>query len=98
MRSLTTGWIALGLSVALSACASRIASAPASQSARDGKPSQATAASDAEQASRASKARARREASWAEYYSDVMRRIKKHGGIVIWIAPPQVKTVQTAQR
>jgi len=43
--------------------------------------------------------RARRAATWAEYYSDVMRRAKRHGGVVIWIQPPQVKEVEiTAQR
>jgi hypothetical protein len=30
----------------------------------------------------------RREMTWAEYYSDVMQRSRKWGGMVIWINPP----------
>jgi hypothetical protein len=97
-RTLLTGpWnapIALGLLLSLTACAGSAASAPASKDASD----VASAAQDGEPA-RKSALRARRAATWAEYYADVMRRAKRHGGVVIWIQPPQVKEVEiTAQR
>ena len=95
MRLLAMGWIGLSLLVALPACAGGNAASAPGQNASD---VQARASQDAEEAERRQEARERREASWAEYYSDVMRRAKKHGGVVIWIAPPQVKTIETAQR
>jgi len=80
----------------LSACAGSARQRAPSQSAGDAKTAESHAAQDA---STSREGRARGEPSWSEYYTDVMRRAKKHGGVVIWITPPQVKKVEaTAQR
>jgi hypothetical protein len=34
-----------------------------------------------------------REMTWSEYYTSVMQNAERRGGIVIWINPPQVRTV-----
>jgi hypothetical protein len=31
--------------------------------------------------------------TWSEYYTSVMQNAERRGGIVIWINPPQVRTV-----
>ena len=74
LRSRSTAWLCA--SVLLCACAARQSAPPVAISARQ------RAAND-ERAER-------RHARWAEYYAEVMERMRKHGGLVIWIAPPQV--------
>jgi hypothetical protein len=34
-----------------------------------------------------------REMTWSEYYASVMRNAERRGAMVIWINPPEVRTV-----
>lgn len=39
----------------------------------------------------------RREMTWAEYYTEVMERVRRRGGMVIWVNPPQPVPVSARQ-
>lgn len=85
MRAFARGWLLLGASLVVSACAARN---PGTTHPALGDRYVTSGASNATDArSQPAKLR-RREMTWDEYYSDVMQRLRRRGGMVIWINPP----------
>jgi hypothetical protein len=39
-----------------------------------------------------------REMTWSEYYDSVMKNAKRRGASVIWINPPEVRTVERTKQ